>query len=259
VPFATVPTNRLLSRLAAGIHRYVRFPKRQGKVSEEKLISSINESARGIGAQSLTLFVTAAYIAISAAGVTDQSFILQDRLSLPVVNANIPVESFFLLAPALLLILHLTVLLQEYFLLQKLSLLPARGSSNVRAAQLYPSISLSSHFPREHWFWIGILVRLIFVALYFVIPLAVLVYLQMSSLRYRVDRITDWLWVCTVIDLVSVLGFIGLVDVTKSRNPIFRGHPKFWAPKRRFWAKAVVLTAVVTWLTTSYIGARRFS
>lgn len=241
-----------LKRLASSMREYVRLPVRRLTTDPSKLVTSINESAKSVATQSLTLLVTAAYAAVTAAGLTDSSFVLRDRVTLPIVNASIPVRSFFLLAPALLLTLHVTVLLQEYFLLQKIAQLPWKRA-DIDSTLFHPSISLGNHFPKEYWFLVGLLVRVVFWSFLFIMPLAVLVYLQTSSLRYRVDSTKVCLWICTFIDLAASLVFIFVSDLIK------RDNLRLWPGRQwRSGVKFVLLVVFAGWFTISYARQMRF-
>src|SRR5947199_9048331 len=89
------------------------------KTSDEKLVSSINESAQHIGAVTLTFLAVCVYIGIAIASTTDELLLLGKSIPLPLFDVQIPLDKFYVLAPALLTFLHLHLLLLEYLLVSK--------------------------------------------------------------------------------------------------------------------------------------------
>jgi uncharacterized protein YjbI with pentapeptide repeats len=210
---------RFLSGLADWSRRLFAVPNARGTLDPETLTDPVNDAAKEIGTHSLTLMVTAAYIAVSAARVTDPSFLFGDEISLPVVNVGIPVHSFFLVAPALLLVQHMALLLQQYFLLKKMAL--AKNWPPKEAARLHPSLSVSRHSPEEEWAPVRLLVRLVYAIVYFVVPLAVLVYLQACSVRYHDPSTRFWIGISAAVDVIGAAGLILVSTYIKQNSPAF--------------------------------------
>ena len=59
------------------------------------------------------------YLLVNLAGVTDKDLLLNSPVALPIVNVRIPLFSFFLAAPFLLVLVHLSLLLQHVMLAHK--------------------------------------------------------------------------------------------------------------------------------------------
>lgn len=210
-----------LESLRQGALWCLRPPTKNQCGEEENLIESINEAAKSVGTQSLTFFVAATYIAFSAAEVKDEFFIFQDKLTLPIANASIPVEWFFLVAPTLLTGLHLMILLHEYYLLEKIAALPWKRGA-VKTELFQPSISISGHFPREYLPLVGGLVSLSFWLIYITVPIFILAYLQMCALRFRNETVENGINACLVITLMASIFFITVTKLIK------RGNPDLW-------------------------------
>jgi len=193
-------------------------------VAEDKLVAAINEAVKSLGSQSLTFFVAATYIVFSAAEVRDEFFISHDKLTLPIANVSIPTNWFFLVAPTLLTGLYIMILLHEYYLLEKLAALPWKRRE-VRTELFFPSISISGHFPGEYPRLVGGLGFFSFWFAYLVVPLSVLVYLQMCSLRFRMPMVERGIGICVAITLLASISFVIATSLVKRGNPALWGRP----------------------------------
>jgi uncharacterized protein YjbI with pentapeptide repeats len=213
----TMKFPRLLRRdLALNQSRLRRLNEQPEKVGG-KLVDAINDSAKSIGAQSVTFLVTTLYLALSTASVNDEILLLRDKIGLPIVNVGIPVHWFFRLAPGLLLVLHCTILLQEYFLLQRLALLKW-NRSEVDVSLFHPSISINRHFHWCHSLSVRILLHLVFILVYYAFPLVVMTFFLIRFLPYHDLVITAWCWFCILVDVLAIMGFAWLSYRMKRRE-----------------------------------------
>jgi hypothetical protein len=198
------------------LRRLIHAPK-PPKADEENLISSINESARSIGLQWITLLLTGCYLGISAAEVTDQAFLFRDQTSLPHIDVKIGVDTFFILSPLLLVILHLALLGKEFFLLLRVSWLPWK-KADIDISRFASPLSVGRHFSGELGPVLGILQHAVFWIVCVLFPPLLLMHLQMRSLRHRVPFITDLIGWTIVVDLFALVAFITASWLTKSGN-----------------------------------------
>src|SRR6516162_8175271 len=78
----------------------------------DKLQSALNDAA-GKASILWTTFVTfELYLVIAFGSVTHRNLFLEDPIKLPLLNVDLPLVGFFLIAPAILVIFHFYVLLQ---------------------------------------------------------------------------------------------------------------------------------------------------
>ena len=99
----------------------------------EQLLGVVNDTARVVGTRFVTFLTVGLYIAITVAATTDEMLVKGSLVTLPLLNAQIPITGwfgFYIVAPWLMVALHLDLFLQ-------LSLLGAKLSSfNAAAAEL---------------------------------------------------------------------------------------------------------------------------
>src|SRR5215210_3301318 len=83
------------------------------------LEKALNDAA-GKASVLWTTFVTfELYLAIAFGSVTHHNLFLEDPVKLPILNVDLPLVAFFVVAPAVLLIFHFYVFLQLYGLAAK--------------------------------------------------------------------------------------------------------------------------------------------
>ena len=82
----------------------------------EKLLTSANNASGPARAAWLAFLALLTYLLVTLAGVTDKDLLLNSPVTLPIANVSIPLFSFFLAAPFLLVLVHLSLLLQHVML-----------------------------------------------------------------------------------------------------------------------------------------------
>ena len=81
----------------------------------EKLLDVVNDSARTVSARLVTFLTVGVYIAITVASTTDEKLVRGSLVTLPLFNVAIPISGgfgFYMVAPWLILVLHLDLLVQ---------------------------------------------------------------------------------------------------------------------------------------------------
>ncbi len=84
------------------------------------LRDSANEAAKLCRTVYVTVLLAATYLAIAIGSTTDLMLIKDAGITLPLLNVDLPVRGFYLVAPAFLLLLHLNMLVQLQILSEKL-------------------------------------------------------------------------------------------------------------------------------------------
>ena len=130
---------------------------------------SLNDSATRVSTIWVSYLIFALYLLIAAGTVTDRQLFLEEPLKLPVLNIDLPFFWFFVVAPMLLVLLHIYVLLQVLMLgrtaaayNKTVNRLVHSASENALMRQrpvntLFAQIFAGS--PREREGWLGSLLR----------------------------------------------------------------------------------------------------
>src|SRR4030042_2724806 len=67
----------------------------------------------------LAFLLLLSYVVVTLAGVSHKALLLNSPVKLPIINADIPLGGFFQYAPALLLLVYLSLLVQHVILARK--------------------------------------------------------------------------------------------------------------------------------------------
>jgi uncharacterized protein YjbI with pentapeptide repeats len=166
----------------------------KGKPSSDKLIASINESAQYIGSATLTFLVVCVYIGVAVASTTDKVLLLGTSMGLPLFDVQMPLEKFYVLAPALLVFLHLHLLLMQYLLACKVNLYVSQNNPLEEETDLFfPSLAVCILLgARRHGGFIGFLLRMLLFVVGIILPAGLLIATQIKFLPYHSLAITAW-------------------------------------------------------------------
>lgn len=78
----------------------------------EALEKSLNDSATRVSTIWVSYLVFGLYVVIAAGSVTHRQLFLEDPVKLPILNIDLPLVGFFILAPILFIVVHAYVLIQ---------------------------------------------------------------------------------------------------------------------------------------------------
>ena len=81
-----------------------------------RLKAVADERARLVRQTYMACLLACVYIAIAAASVTHEDLLRETALRLPVLNVQLPLKGFYVVAPLVILMMHLNLLLQLYLL-----------------------------------------------------------------------------------------------------------------------------------------------
>jgi uncharacterized protein YjbI with pentapeptide repeats len=176
------------------------------------LQSAVVEAAGvGTGLWLSYLFVLL-YLAIAAGSVTHQNLFFENPVRLPFLNVDLPLLGFFVLGPAIFLIVHTYVLLHFVLLAGKIGVFHDELQAQIHdddargrlRGQLPSNIFVQFLAgPREVRAGVlGVLLRLIAHISLVAAPLALLVLFHLQFLPYHHELIAWWLRGALVIDLV---------------------------------------------------------
>jgi uncharacterized protein YjbI with pentapeptide repeats len=160
----------------------------------------------------VTFLSAATYLMIVVLGTTHRQLVLEGSVKLPLLNVDLPVFTFYLVAPVLLLLLHLSLLIQLYLLATKLHRLNVLLKQELRldAEREWQRSRLDS-FPltqmlagsRQSWAS-TILFRLMILITVIAVPVGLLLAMQIRFLPYHDIQMTWWHRVVLGVDLLTL-------------------------------------------------------
>ena len=84
-----------------------------------ELQKTLNDTAGKASALWIAFITFELYLAIAFGSVTHRNLFLEDPIKLPVLNVDLPLVGFFVVAPTILLIFHFYIFLRALALAQK--------------------------------------------------------------------------------------------------------------------------------------------
>jgi uncharacterized protein YjbI with pentapeptide repeats len=176
----------------------------------------------------LAFLVLLTYVIVTLASVSHKDLLLNSPVKLPIINADIPLVGFFQYAPAMLLLVYLSLLVQHVIVARKyrrftdaiVSLERETGAEHPARERVHAyAFSQILAGPRPHRIT-KLMMQLIVYVTFAALPIATLLYFQIKFLPYHEVWITYWH------RFAVILGFAMLILLT----PIMQHAP----PKRRW-------------------------
>src|ERR1700743_3891411 len=81
-----------------------------------ELKAAVQSTAERFGTIVLTFLAIMAYVGISVESTTDEQLLVNGSINFPILNAGIRCVPFYIFAPLLVLLLHVDLLLEDYYL-----------------------------------------------------------------------------------------------------------------------------------------------
>jgi uncharacterized protein YjbI with pentapeptide repeats len=176
----------------------------------------------------LAFLLLVTYVIVTLASVSHKDLLLNSPVRLPIINTEIPLVGFFQYAPAMLLLVYLSLLVQHVIVARKyrrftdavVSLEHESGIEHPARERVHAyAFSQILAGPRPHRIT-KLMMQLIVYVTFALLPIATLLYFQIKFLPYHEVWITYWH------RLAVILGFAMLILLT----PIMQHAP----PKRRW-------------------------
>jgi uncharacterized protein YjbI with pentapeptide repeats len=176
----------------------------------------------------LAFLLLLTYVIVTLASVSHKDLLLNSPVKLPIINTEIPLVGFFQYAPAMLLLVYLSLLVQHVIVARKYrrftdAIVPQELETGTEhpARERVHSYAFSQILagPRPHRIT-KLMMQLIVYVTFALLPIATLLYFQIKFLPYHEVWITYWH------RFAVILGFAMLILLT----PIMQ-H----APPRRKW------------------------
>ncbi|WP_172783161.1 MULTISPECIES: hypothetical protein [Bradyrhizobium] len=154
------------------------------------------------------------YLAIAAGSVTHRDLLFEKSVKLPFLNVELPLVAFFIMGPALFLVVHAYVLLHFMLLADKAGAFHQQlrlqiDDDDIRASlrRQLPSnvfVQFVAGPPGVRSGGVGLMFRLIAQISLIVLPIGLLMLFQLQFLAYHSEQVTWWQRVAVVIDLALI-------------------------------------------------------
>jgi hypothetical protein len=176
----------------------------------------------------LAFLLLLTYVIVTLASVSHKDLLLNSPIRLPIINTEIPLVGFFQYAPAMLLLVYLSLLVQHVIVARKYrrftdAIVPLELETGIEhpARERVHAYAFSQILagPRPHRIT-KLMMQLIVYVTFALLPIATLLYFQIKFLPYHEVWITYWH------RFAVILGFAMLILLT----PIMQHAP----PKRKW-------------------------
>lgn len=179
-----------------------------GLVTADDLLEAANDSSAQARNMWLFFLGLLTYFIVTIAATTHQSLLLNNPVRLPFLNVDIPLTSFFIYGPAIVVTVHLGLLIQHAMLSFKLfrftEMLQDQGwhrqGTDPRRGKLHPYIVSQLIAGPERGALMGFLIRLMTWFSLVAMPVMTLLYFQIAFLPYHDIVATYWHRVAVVLD-----------------------------------------------------------
>ncbi len=231
----------------------------------EETLRSANDASRQARNMWLGFLGLLSYLVVTLASVTHKDLLLNSAVNLPIVGVELPLFSFFLFGPFLLVLFHFGLLMQHVTLSQKLAAFDSAITEFYRTsrkqninqeekAQVHPArlrligyaISQYVSGPPNSWVvkcaqwlmgWLTIII----------LPLVILLYFQIQFLPYDSHLVTGLHRLTIILDLVMLILLGVLIDYpTRSIKEAFVFNLKQRIPRFVVVALGVAATLLLT-------------
>jgi uncharacterized protein YjbI with pentapeptide repeats len=168
----------------------------------EPLLAALNFAAQRVQAQWIALISLGAYLAITVLGTTHRMLLLEQPVKLPLFNIDLPLTSFYVIAPALFVVFHFYLLVQLLLLARTASEFNRTIFSSGMTAEAAESLrmrvdnsvfvqilvgAVPERSGKNTW-----VVRPIALLTVIVLPIALLLLIELQFLPYHLGSVT-WL------------------------------------------------------------------
>jgi len=181
----------------------------------EKLLDAINDTASTLRSNYLTFLLAGTYMGVIVASTTDVMLIKDTPVTLPLLNVQLPITSFYAVVPWLLIMLHFYLILHHYLLSKRL-----RGLYNYmqyfhdkkkhELHQRLISLPFVQLFLTDngHGLLLRLVLKFIVLSTLVAFPLLLLCWAQMRFLPYHHELITNLHRGAIFLDIIIIWSFL---------------------------------------------------
>ena len=221
------------------IHRNELMADKPDPFDVKALESAVNDSATRVSAIWISFLVFSLYLLIAVGTVTQRQLFLSEPTKLPVLNIDLPLWWFFLLAPVLFVIFHAYVLLQVLLLGRTAAAYNAAvdrvgptSDENASLRQRLANTLFAQIFagsPRERGGVIGFLLKAMAWITLAIAPILIVLAFQFRFLPYHSNSVT---WTHRTLILIELIGVFLIWPLAIDANRDFRWPSFAWRPRR---------------------------
>ena len=191
----------------------------------ERLLDSANDASGPAKNAWLAFLALLAYLLVTLGGVSHKDLLLNDPVTLPVVNVDIPLFSFLQVAPLLLLLVYLSLLIQHVMLAGKFrnfteAIAPdeKKTGKEHRARQLVHSYVVAQLLagPKRNPITRSLMRLMVFVT-FVLLPVVTLLYFQIKFVPYHEVWVTYWHRIMVLLGLAMLFALLPIIQL-KSRK-----------------------------------------
>lgn len=182
----------------------------QEAITAEELIDAANEASAQSRNMWIAFIAVLAYLIVTIAGTTHKDLLLNNPVTLPFLQVDIPLFSFFIYGPLVVLVLHLGLLIQHAMLAFKLfrvtELLQDGGwhrpGPDPRRSKLHAYIFSQLIAGPDRGSMMGFLMRVMTWFSLVAMPVFVLIFFQVAFLPFHDEVATYWHRIAVLLDVI---------------------------------------------------------
>ncbi len=225
----------------------------------KELLDEANRASDPAWSSWLAFLLLLTYVIVTLASVSHKDLLLNSPVKLPIINADIPLVGFFQYAPALLLLVYLSLLVQHVILARKFrrftdAIAPYEmetGTQHPARERVHSYVfSQIAAGPRPNLIT-KFMMQLIVYVTFSVAPIITLLYFQIKFLPYHEISTTYWH------RLAVILGFVILILLTplmQNTGPARRRWDIKVGPQAEAWEASGTQVLLVLFLLPLVVG-----
>ena len=225
----------------------------------KELLDEANRTSDSAWSSWLAFLLLLTYVVVTLASVSHKALLLNSPVKLPIINADIPLGGFFQYAPALLLLVYLSLLVQHVILARKYRrFTDAIASYEMETGTQHPArervhsyvFSQIAAGPKPNRIT-KFMMQLIVYVTFSVLPIITLLYFQIKFLPYHDVSTTYWHRIAVI------LGFAMLILLTplmQNTGPARRRWDIKVGPQAEAWEASGTQVLLVLFLLPLVVG-----
>jgi uncharacterized protein YjbI with pentapeptide repeats/transposase-like protein len=220
--------------LAKGPKAYLGGSTPELSKEAEELLDEANGASDPARSAWLAFLFLLTYLLVTLASVSHEDLLLNRGVTLPIINVDIPLFGLFQFAPAMLLLLYLSLLVQHVILARKyrkftdaIATYERETGTEHPARELVHSyvISQIAAGPKRNQIT-KLMMRLIVWVTFTILPIITLLYLQIKFLPYHDVSITYWHRIAVILGLVMLILLTPLMQHSSANKWVIKVGPQ---------------------------------
>jgi len=184
------------------------------------LLDEANGASNPASSAWIAFLLLLAYVVVTLAGVDHKNLLLNSPVKLPIINADIPLVGFFQYAPAMLLLVYLSLLVQHVILSRKYrKFTDAIAPYEIETGSQHPARERVHSYvfsqllagPKPNIIT-KFMMQLIVYVTFAILPVITLLYFQIKFLPYHEVTITYWHRVAVILAFVMLILLIPIMQ-----------------------------------------------